>query len=63
MAGGVPHGSAGWNTWGAFALAVEEALEHERELADNPLACPEDGEPLIDADDGHPFCRYCGWRP
>lgn len=37
-----------------------QELEAER---DNPLDCPNDGEPLRDGPDGYPHCNFDGWRP
>lgn len=42
------------------AEEFRQALDDER---DNPVECPNDGEPLESAPDGGVFCRYDGWRP
>jgi hypothetical protein len=40
----------------ARALANEDATQ-------DPVACPNDGEPLVTGPDGKLFCRWDGWRP
>lgn len=40
----------------AEAIKADEATQ-------TPTACPNDGEPLVIASDGRPFCRFDGWRP
>lgn len=52
-------------------MAWEDLLDIYREAADfardererPPVACPIDGEPLLEGPDGQLFCRYDGWTP
>lgn len=39
-----------------------EAIAAAEQTAD-PVACPNDGEPLTTGPDGALFCRFDGWRP
>ncbi|MDQ7910255.1 hypothetical protein RB614_37755 [Phytohabitans sp. ZYX-F-186] len=42
------------------AEEYEQALTQER---DEPVDCPNDGEPLRPGPDGKPYCPFDGWRP
>lgn len=44
------------------ASYAELATAHA-EWTDNPVACPNDGEPLRPGPDGEPYCPFDGWRP
>lgn len=46
-------------------LTVLQEAREERAAADAapPVACPNDGEPLLTGPDGRPFCPSDGWRP
>lgn len=41
----------------------EAAQEAQAERTRPPVACPNDGEPLVTGPDGRLFCPYDGWRP
>ena len=41
----------------------EQSDEIERQKHEDPVACPNDGEPLQTGPDGRLFCRFDGWRP
>lgn len=52
-------------------MAWEELLDIIQEGADiarqersaDPVACPNDGEPLQQGADGGLYCKWDGWRP
>ena len=45
------------------AVEEERRLEIEQDLADPPVACPNDGEPLLaDPRRGGLRCRFDGWH-
>lgn len=51
-------------SWYQLLAIAQEAAELARdEREQGPLACPNDGEPLVTGADGVPFCRFDGWRP
>ena len=37
--------------------------DFREEMRSEPIACPNDGEPLETGPDGYLFCRFDGWRP
>jgi hypothetical protein len=41
----------------------DAALERQAEDAAEPVACPNDGEPLRAATDGRLYCPFDGWKP
>lgn len=51
-------------SWEQLLAIKEEArqIAKEDELQD-PVACPNDGEPLVTGPDGKLFCRWDGWTP
>ena len=53
-----------WQSWLAILAdnAAEYTLYKDQELYD-PVACPNDGEPLREGPDGQKYCPYDGWRP
>lgn len=51
-------------SWEQLLSIAKEAAEYAREDRDNPpVACPNDGEPLVEGPDGRLFCRWDGWKP
>lgn len=51
-------------SWYSLLSIREDArAEVAYEAAAYPVACPNDGEPLIVGPDGQKFCPYDGWRP
>lgn len=46
-----------------ISIHAEAVAEAAAEAARPPVACPNDGEPLVTGPDGQPFCRFDGWRP
>ena len=40
-----------------------EDAQRAREAERNPVACPNDGEPLVTGPDGKLFCVFDGYRP
>lgn len=44
------------------AIWVEARREAEIEASTPPVACPNDGEPLVEGPGGILFCRFDGWR-
>ena len=51
-------------SWWTYLSILKEAEDMQTTLAAiGPIACPNDGEPLITAPDGQLFCRFDGWRP
>jgi hypothetical protein len=53
-----------WQQWvdAIRTGSTEYHLYKDRER-DNPVECPNDGEPLQTGPDGMLYCRYDGWRP
>jgi len=50
-------------SWYTLLDIQREASDLYREYRDRPpLACPNDGEPLVSGSDGSLFCRFDGWR-
>jgi hypothetical protein len=43
------------------AIEKDRRLELDDELSEPPVACPNDGEPLIDDPAGGLRCRFDGW--
>lgn len=56
--GRVPTG--GWQS--LIEIMHEAAILHHEERIAIPTACPNDGEPLLNAPDGTLYCPYDGWR-
>ncbi len=54
-------GSSGWNTLLAIIHEAREQTDYEAERA--PLACPNDGEPLLSGPGDVLYCPYDGWQP
>lgn len=54
-------GSSGWGQLLAIVREAREEAEAERERP--PVACPNDGEPLLSGPNGELYCPYDGWRP
>ena len=50
-------------SWYQLADIYREAAELAQFDRDNPIACPNDGEPLRPGPDGQLFCPSDGWRP
>lgn len=46
-----------------ISIRREQAEVIASQLAAEPVACPNDGEPLTQGPDGDLFCKYDGWRP
>lgn len=42
-------------------IAREAADLAAQEAASPPVACPQDGEPLLTGPNGVLYCRFCGW--
>ncbi|MDY7101555.1 MAG: hypothetical protein S0880_10245, partial [Actinomycetota bacterium] len=56
--------SAGWDALVSILESSRaEAWQSARDEALEPLACPNDGQPLRRAADGGLFCEFDGWRP
>lgn len=53
-------GSAGWDSY--LAILREAAEVRDTEETGPPVACPEDGEPLLAGPDGSLYCPFDGWR-
>lgn len=49
--------------WGLVNILTEYRQSAAAEAARGPVACPNDGEPLVTGPDGRPFCRFDGWTP
>ncbi|GGQ83804.1 hypothetical protein [Streptomyces flaveolus] len=50
--------------WEQLLDIVREAVDLAREERDrDPVACPNDGEPLEAGPDGDLYCPWDGWRP
>ena len=50
--------------WAGLVSVLEEIHEIARsERSQVPVACPNDGEPLVTAGDGGLYCPFDGWRP
>ncbi len=49
--------------WTLKAVADNNRAWREEERNTDPVACPNDGEPLVAGPDGVLFCRFDGWRP
>lgn len=50
-------------SWDQFLGILREAKDiAEREASRPPVACPNDGEPLLDVGNGVLFCRFDGWQ-
>jgi len=49
--------------WQLVEIAQEAKAWKQWEAERGPIACPNDGEPLIYGPDGVLFCRFDGWRP
>lgn len=47
----------------AWEQLLDLAREARAEQQRDPVACPNDGEPLSQGPDGQLFCRWDGWRP
>jgi hypothetical protein len=61
--GGVP-GAPEQGSWYGLLDIIREAAQLAREEREqDPVACPNDGEPLESGPDGQPFCPFDGWRP
>lgn len=45
-------------------IAIEQEARQilADEASSDPVACPNDGEPLVEGPDGVLFCRFDGWR-
>lgn len=51
-------------SWEELVSIYREAEATKRdEESRPPVACPNDGEPLVPGPDGRLFCRFDGWRP
>lgn len=46
-----------------LAANYDEFTQARDEERDNPQACPNDGQPLLEATDGYLYCPFDGWRP
>lgn len=53
------HTGSGWWSW--KSILDEAAQEAQYYQTRQPVACPNDGEPLTTAPDGTLFCRFDGW--
>lgn len=53
-------GNGGW--WSLLGILQEEATARAYYEAQPPMACPNDGEPLLSGPAGGLFCPYDGWR-
>jgi hypothetical protein len=58
-----PAAAQGGGWWDLVAIYRESDAEIRAERASDPVACPNDGEPLRAGPDGRLFCPYDGWRP
>lgn len=58
--GAVP-GRGSW--YGLLSILREGAELYRQERERDPVACPNDGEPLQQGPDGELFCSFDGWRP
>jgi hypothetical protein len=45
-----------------ISIIRESADEAHTDASTPPIACPNDGEPLLTGPDGQLFCRFDGWR-
>lgn len=45
-----------------LSILREGAIDDQRQRAQRPYACPNDGEPLKHDPKGQLFCPYDGWR-
>lgn len=51
-------------SWNDLISIYQEGQElKDQEIAQGPIACPNDGEPLIEGPDGKLFCKFDGYRP
>lgn len=48
-------------SWEQLLAIREEQIELIREAEADPVACPNDGEPLQSGPDGQLFCKFDGW--
>lgn len=49
--------------WYGLLSIIKEAKEEKREIEERPpMACPNDGEPLLQGPRGTLYCRFDGWR-
>ncbi len=46
-----------------LAIAQERAALYQEERSRPPVACPNDGEPLITGPRGNLHCPFDGWEP
>jgi hypothetical protein len=44
-------------------IIKEDAQEQAYWESQPPMACPNDGEPLVTGPDGQLFCKFDGYRP
>lgn len=50
-------------SWEQLLSIAQEAADLKRdELSRPPVACPNDGEPLLQGPDGTLFCKYDGYQ-
>jgi hypothetical protein len=49
--------------YGLLSITREARILREQEAQRGPLACPNDGEPLLRGPAGELFCPWDGWRP
>jgi hypothetical protein len=59
-------GSSGCLTVGyesLLSITREAQILREQEAQRGPVACPNDGEPLLRGPAGELFCPFDGWRP
>jgi hypothetical protein len=45
------------------SILDEQKAQAAWEAGNYPVACPNDGEPLLTGPDGHKFCQFDGYRP
>lgn len=51
-------------SWYDLRDILDEAVQlAQDEQQRGPIACPNDGEPLLTGPDGQLYCRWDGWRP
>jgi hypothetical protein len=51
-------------SWYGLLSAWEEDRQYQiEERTSTPVACPNDGEPLLEGPNGEIYCPYDGWRP
>jgi hypothetical protein len=51
----------GW--YELLSITREAHILREQEAQHGPVACPNDGEPLLRGPAGELFCPFCGLRP